>query len=503
MTHPLARMLALTGTALIGLLALSGPAHAHPLGNFTANTYAGLYVGRDATRIDYVLDLAEIPAFQTRQQIDANADGEVGDTEAVDYRDRECGTIAQGLALTVNDGRVPVRSTGSALSFPTGQAGLSTLRLECAFVARTGALDGAPAIEFQDMTLRDRIGWREVTAVGDRTMLLRQDVETESLSHRLTSYPSDLIQSPLRATAARLVVDPTQGEVARLPETFAVSDPAAFGQVDRLTRSFTALVERQDLTFSFGILAFLTAVVLGTMHAVAPGHGKTVMAAYLIGQRGEAGQALRLGLTVAVTHTLGVLILGVVISASQSMAGERIFPVLGALSGLLFAVVGVTLLRPALTRWRTGEHGHSHGHDHSHGHGHGHGHGHAHGHGHSHHDHHDHEHVAAPRSPWRSLIAPGLAGGLVPSPSAVLVLLGAIVLGRAWFGVLLVLAYGLGMALTLVGASCLLVRVAERFEQHMASNGFLPRLARTLPLVTACLVILGGVLIAARSLMVA
>ncbi len=518
MRRPLVRLLALAGAAVLGVLSWGAPASAHPLGNFTANTYAGLIVGRDATRIDYVLDLAEIPAFQTRQRVDADADGEVSDAEAAAYRDRECRTIAQGLDLTVNEGRVPVRTAGSTLSFPAGQAGLLTLRLECAFVASTGPLGGRPSIEFEDLTLRDRIGWREVTAVGDRTMLVNHNVDGESISRRLTAYPQTRIASPLRQTTARLLVDPTRGEAASLPETFAEAETGAFGAVDGLSRSFTALVARQHLTVSFGILAFLFAVALGTLHALAPGHGKTVMAAYLVARSGAASQALTLGLTVAVTHTLGVFVLGIVVSASQSLAPQRLYPTLGAASGLLFAVVGFTLLRPALARWRTGEHGHSHDHDHDHDHGPSHDH-HDHGHSHDHHDHdHDHYHghghgdphgghdhpaeVGAERTPWRSLIAPGLAGGLVPSPSALLVLLGGVALGRAWFGVVLVLAYGLGMAAALVGAGWLLVRASAGLQRRLTTWGWLDRATRVLPLVTACLVIVGGVLIAARSLSV-
>jgi nickel/cobalt transporter (NicO) family protein len=356
-------------------------------------------------------------------------------------------------------------------------------------VAATGPLGGRSSadllrIEFQDLTLRDRMGWREVTAVGDRTMLVHHDVDSESISQRLTAYPNARIASPLRQTSARLLVDPTRGEAARLPTTFVGAGvgagSGAFSAVDGLTRAFTGLVARQHLTVSFGLLAFALAFALGTVHALAPGHGKTVMAAYLVAQRGAAGQAMMLGLTVTVTHTLGVLALGILLSVSQSLAPERLYPMLGTLSGLLFTAVGVTLLRPALARWRTGEHGHTHDHD---------------------------DHSAHPppvqRSPWRKLIVPGLAGGLVPSPSALLVLLGGIALGRAWFGVVLVLAYGLGMAASLVGAGCALVRASTGLQRRSASGRWLGRLTHVLPLLTACLVILGGVLIAARSLLVA
>jgi ABC-type nickel/cobalt efflux system permease component RcnA len=489
MRRALTRLLALVAATALGVLARSAPASAHPLGNFTQNTYAGLIIGRDATRVDYVLDLAEIPAFQTRQQLDADADGKISDAEAAGYRGRECGTIAQGLALTVNDGRVPLRVVGSALSFPPGQAGLVTLRLECAFVAATGALSGTPAIAFEDMTLRDRIGWREITAVGDRTMLLDRDVDSVSMSRRLTSYPQGRIASPLRETSARLVIDPTHGEAATLPETFAGSTTGTFAAVDRFTRSFTGLIQQQSLTIGFGVFALLLSAFLGILHAAAPGHGKTVMAAYLVGRGGSTRHTVLLGLTVAVTHTIGVLAFGLLLSVSQMLAPERFYPVLGLLSGILFAMVGITLVPTALAAWRTGGHGHAHSHGHTHEHGHDGGHG------------HDHTAPAVPPS-WRGMIAPGLAGGIVPSPSAVLVLIGAIALGRMWFGVSLVLAYGVGLAGALVGTGWVLVRFRDRLQRRMTSQKWArwQRMSRGLPLATAALVILGGAYIAARAI---
>ncbi|MGH8899530.1 MAG: nickel/cobalt transporter [Egibacteraceae bacterium] len=468
----------------LSLIALAEPAVAHPLGNFTQSTYAGLYVGRDATRIDYVLDLAEIPTFQLRQRVDADRDGQIDGAEGVRYRASECATIARGSALLVDGRRVSIRVVGSALSFPPGEAGLATTRLQCALVAETGALQGGSVIAFTDVTRRDRIGWREVTAVGDRTTLASSDVGSRTISDRLRTYPQERLASPLRVTAARMVVDPTRGEAAVLPQRFGDPEAGVFGRADELTQSFTALIQRQRLTASFGLLAFTLSVALGTLHALAPGHGKTVIAAYLVGRSGAASHAFMLGLTVAVTHTVGVLVLGILVSASQTLAPERLYPVLGLVSGLLFAAVGITLLPSALRSWR-------------HGHGHGHGHGHEHGHGVS------ATPTAAPS--WRSLVAPGLAGGIVPSPSALLVLLGGIALGRAWFGVVLVLAYGLGLAGALVGTGWLLVRARDRLERRVDSHGWVrwQRLSRALPLATACLVILGGVLIAARAILVA
>jgi nickel/cobalt exporter len=256
--------------------------------------------------------------------------------------------------------------------------------------------------------------------------------------------------------------------------------------LDAATRSFTELVARQDLTVGFGLLALGLAVGLGAVHAFAPGHGKTVMAAYLIGERGSMRQAAVIGATVTATHTAGVLVLGLLLSVSTSLAPESLYPWLGVASGLLLAGVGAGMLlratgrRPQLV---PAGHGHDHDHDHSHVHGHDHD---------GHHHHHDHGPVE-----WRSLVPLGLAGGMVPSPSAVVVLLGAIALGRAWFGVALVVAYGAGMAVTLTAAGLALVRARGAIERRLSRRGA-GRFIGALPRVTAVCIVAGGLLLAVR-----
>lgn len=94
----------------------------------------------------------------------------------------------------------------------------------------------------------------------------------------------------------------------------------------------------------------------------------------------------------------------------------------------------------------------------------------------------------------------GLAGGLVPSPSALVVLLGAIAIGRAWFGVVVIAAYGVGMAATLVAAGLLMARLRDRIATFVAgAHPTLGRSMRYLPMTTAALVLLGGVVLTGRA----
>jgi nickel/cobalt exporter len=561
---PVARRVAvLAALAAILLVAGAARAAAHPLGNFTVNTYSGLRVGPDRLVVDYVVDLAEIPTFQVRQGIDGDQDGRVSGAEAAGWRDRECPRLAGGLRADVDGRGLPLAVTASRLTFPKGVGGLETLRLECALAAPLppGRSSGR-ALSYADANQRGRVGWREITAVGDRTTLETADVPTTSASARLTTYPSDQLSSPLNQRTATLhfhpggppapewsgpstsgssgppatmpgatmpgatmpggrtresptsrcelprrgsVAEPGEG-CARLSTAPAATTPVARGGVDRATAAFTALVSERSRSPGFAVVAVLLAVALGAAHALAPGHGKTVMAAYLVGLRGTLGQAVTIGATVTVTHTAGVLILGLVLSTTRAVASERVYPWLGLGSGLLLAAVGVGLL----ARARPG-HGHAHPHGPGHGHPHGQPHDHGHGHGaghprdHGHHHGHGHPHLhgnghppAGPPLGRRGLVALGLAGGLVPSPSAVVVLLGGIALGRAWFGVALVLAYGLGMAATLTGVGLLLARLRTRLDRrlHLPAGSLLSRLGRLLPAATASVIVLVGLALA-------
>jgi nickel/cobalt exporter len=474
---------AVLGAVVLALLLLpAGAAAAHPLGNFTVNRYSGLRVQPDRVLVDYVVDMAEIPAFQARQAIDADGDGKVGEAEAASWRGHECPRIAGRLDAQVGGRPLRFEAGGARLAFPQGQGGLTTLRLECELAAPLPAGDGRRTLRYRDGNADGRIGWREVTAAGDRTTIESADVPARSTSARLTAYPQDLLRSPLDQVRATVSFRP--GGAPLRDGDRGVGAQRRGGRpvgVDRATAAFTALVARQRLTVGFALLALALATVLGAAHALAPGHGKTVMAAYLVGLRGSVRQAAAIGGIVTATHTAGVLLLGAVLAASRALAPERVYPVLGLASGLLLAGVGVSLLRRAL-----------HGRAHDHGPG-----GHVHGPG-------GHEHRVGtdvePAMSRRGLVALGFAGGLVPSPSAVVVLLGATALGHAWFGVLLVVAYGAGMAATLTGVGLFLLRARRSVDRRVALRrpGWTGAAGRLLPLATASLIVVVGLAVAAK-----
>jgi ABC-type nickel/cobalt efflux system permease component RcnA len=445
------------------VVAPTAVAFAHPLGNFTVNQYSGLRVTPGGVALDLVVDMAEIPTFQARADVDA---------AGAAYAPRQCAQLMRHVQLSVDGKSAVLRVDGSTLAFPPGAAGLPTLRLTCSASAPTR--DGERRVVYRDDNYSDRVGWREVTAIGDGATLTASDVPRMSRSSRLTAYPNDLLQSPIDQRSASLRVRPGGAAADRLPARLEAPVRALPRGIDGPTRAFTSLVARHHLSVGFAFVALALAIVLGAIHALAPGHGKTVMAAYLVGQRGSMRQAGLIGLTVTATHTAGVLALGLALSASSLVAPERLYPWLGLASGALLAVIGIGLLSRAVRARR-------HRHEHHHG---------------PHHHHPVVEDVAPVRT--RALVAMGFAGGLVPSPSALVVLLGAMALGRAWFGVVLVIAYGLGMAGTLTAAGVLLLRARGALDRRHGRVRGLARVASALPLATSSVIVVVGVALAAR-----
>jgi nickel/cobalt exporter len=469
----------IAGFVLTATVAFAQPASAHPLGNFTVNVYAGLVVHQDELTIDYVVDMAEIPAFQERAQIDANGDGNLDQSELATYRQSRCDQLTQALH-SGRPGPIVVRS--ASLRFVRGAAGLPTERLECELASDLGS---ATSLQWSDGNFAGRAGWHEITAIGDRTTLSASDVPSSSASARLTAYPRDLLRSPLDQRTASLHWRLGGPEAATT--TAANTGPPSVSSgdtvsgvpfaADAATRWYTSLIGGHSFGLLFALLAVLLSIVLGGAHGLAPGHGKTVMAAYLIGQRSRMRDAMTMGLSVAITHTAGVVALGLALTVSTAYAPERLYPWLSLASGVMILAVAVNLARTQRRlRRHQNEHNRSHEHDHGHS--------------------HDHPH----RPSRRSLIALGFVGGMVPSPSALVVLLGALALHRAWFGVLLVLGYGVGMAVVLVAAGMLLVRGGDVVARIGAlRRPALARVAAAIPVLSVATVAGAGLLVVARS----
>ncbi len=449
-------VLILTGGALF---VSAAPAQAHPLGNFTVNRYARLEISADLIRVLYVLDLAEIPAFQERRAVAA-------DPEA--YARQRAEQIGRGLELVVDGRELDLVLTDQLLQEPPGQGGLTTLRLSALYAADLpdGPPDEVHEATFSDTNQPDRIGWREivVSARGD-AQILRTDASQIDTSDELRSYPADRLQAPLDERGATLTfISGSEPSPAPALDGGGGRNPASDG--------FAALVTRTDLTPPALAVALALALGFGAVHAVGPGHGKTVMAAYLVGTTGRPRDAVLLGGVVSLMHTASVLVLGAaLLRVDRSIATEAAYPILTLVSGLAVTTVGGWLF---FRRWRrlrsapSGE-GHHHAHHHAHAHaGHGHSDG---GRGHSH----ELPSDVKPLS-WRGLVALGSSGGLFPSPSAVLVLISAVGLGRTGLGLALLGAFSIGLAVTLTAVGLALVYGRSLLQRRLAVPGvrFLP-----------------------------
>jgi nickel/cobalt transporter (NicO) family protein len=415
-------------------------AQAHPLGNFTVNRFARIEVSGHRLYVRYVLDLAEIPTFQAQQQgVDARI-----------YSER----LAQGLHVVLDGRQVALTPIGHALAFPKGVGGLHTFRLEV--IMRGPRVTGLARLTVHDANYADRIGWREIV-VGARTA---------SRSDELRAYPKSLLQSPLDVTRATAMVAPTPDLVPTLTRGRALEAP------DRVADSgFTRLIARSQLSVLVILASLAAALFWGAAHALSPGHGKTIVTAYLIGKRGTPKDAALLGGIVTLTHTIGVFALGLVtLALSQWIVPDQLYPWIDLVAGFMVVGIGLAVLRSRAAHAVAHRHGHEHHHHHGH----------------------DHEHDIS----RRSLLAVGVSGGLLPCPSALVVLLAAISLHRLLFGLVLIVAFSLGLALSITGIGLGAILAKKAF----ARRSFDGALIRALPAISAAVIVVAGVLMTVHAL---
>ena len=424
---------------LLAVAALVAPAAAaaHPLGNFTVNRFSRVEVSGPRLYVRYVLDLAEIPTFQA------------GPIDAPTYA-RE---IAQNARLSVDGKTAALRPVRTRLAHPRGAGGLDTTRLEV--VLAGPRLDGTTRIAYRDGNYRDRIGWKEIVVGAD----------TPSRSHELRAYPKDLLQSPLDQTSVTTDLAPADGpDVAP-----TLSSGRSLQAPDRVADSgFAALVGRSHLSLLVILASLGAALFWGAAHALSPGHGKTIVTAYLVGRRGTVRHAGLLGLIVTITHTIGVFTLGLVtLALSQFIVPDRLYPWLNLSSGLLVVGIGASVF---YSRWRH-RRTHAYGHDHH------------------------HHHHSEPDASFRSLLAVGVSGGLLPCPSALVVLLAAISLHRVAFGLLLIVAFSAGLALTITAIGCAAVLARGAFRRVSLEGP----LVRLLPAASALVILTAGLAMTVRA----
>ncbi|MGH2356592.1 MAG: nickel/cobalt transporter, partial [Candidatus Limnocylindria bacterium] len=364
------------------------------------------------------------------------------------------------------------------LTFPPGVGGLETLRLECtASAALARSREGTRrTLDVADLRDDGRPGWREVTiAALPGVALVESDVPAVSPSGRLTAYPEDLLAAPVDVRAGSAVfMSAGSSGAAPAEASTAIRQPPS----DPLTALLTAPAGRSG---GVGVLlAMLVSTALGAAHALSPGHGKALVAAALVGSRGTPRQAVGLGLTVAASHTVGVLALGaVVLGAGTALAPDRLLAWLSLVAGGCVVAVGVALLLRAAFGARHRDHDHAHPHPHP------------------------HPHAGPHRSlATRAVIGLGLFGGLVPSSSAIIVLLLAVTTGQLALGLGLILAFGLGMAGVLGAFALVSTWLGDRLLEArvVVRRPMLARIGAAIPLLSAVTVVVAGTLMTVGAL---
>jgi ABC-type nickel/cobalt efflux system permease component RcnA len=533
------KFLLLLAIVILTTLAPVRPVEAHPMGNFSINHYAKIIPGNETIELDYIIDMAEIPTFQ-----ETESDGlipKVGDPSLAPYLTRQDDRLRSGLVLSAGQQSLRLETVSRQAIFPPGAGGLPTMKMGFVYRARLPRPINsmALALHYRDDNFPNRAGWKEVIAInGPGTALVNSSAPSVDRSFELTNYPTDLLHSPPQALEADLTVKgAAPGTVLSSRTGWLITDSGELGASAHLTgnrqdtprSTFTELITSKRSDVLFLIAAALIAATLGGFHALEPGHGKTLVAAYLVGSRGTARHAVLLGGIVTASHTISVYALGIItLYASQWIMPEQLYPWLGAASGLIVAGIGFVLFirrylslqapRQEHTHAELRHHSHdapNHSHDHEH-------HDdptaaiHRHtwwgGHvkdepTHSRHGDHDHsetaDHAHIHSTPGigatgtstvsgvslKSLFVLGISGGIVPCPAALVVLLGALALHRIVFGLFLIVAFSFGLAAVLIGFGLAMV-YAQRFMTRFGAEG--PMIERWLPLASSAVITVVG-----------
>jgi ABC-type nickel/cobalt efflux system permease component RcnA len=498
------------------------------LGNFTINQYCGLMLEKSSVAVHYTVVYGQLPALSELHAADADGNGVTSQGERDAYVGKLAPTFARGLVLEVDGAPVTVRPVRWTSSLPTEQGGFS-LRVDVDYAAQLPvSAAGSRRLRFSNQNFAGRMGWHEITvapaagiAVFDTNAY--RDSATGGLTEALSELPAagPLDERSVHFSFLEGATPPAAVPLGGRPRSaLPTLKPAAGGNglgaaenawIVSKTRDLIDAISAPTLEPRIVVWALIAALILGAVHALSPGHGKTIVGAYLIGSRGTPRHALFLGFTVTVTHTIGVFALGfATLYASRFIVPERLFPILSLVSAVLVLGMGVVLLvQRSLSAKRAlhPERGdglrdvvsdfvaigprtrasplvlaptHLHAHAHADGTMHSHGGGRMHSHlppG-----------AAGERISWRSLLTLGISGGLVPCPSAMVLLLAAVALNKTGYGMLLVLVFSVGLAITLTAVGLMFLYARTRFRTPHSSG----RWRELLPVASAAVITLVG-----------
>lgn len=530
----------------IGFVLASCLAWTHPLSQFSINHFNTMEFSPGLVRIHTLIDIAEIPAFRELALIDSNGDSQLVQEEIGAFLERRVPQILSAILLTIDGKEVPLETDHKAIRFYPGLARVTCAQILVQFSAPLPPLSAPVNVSFRDhsfpenkkdfgqlrlratggleipLQLISRLDSRpaEIVAETDDTWLLASGDVSFTLVPGATAAGGetpvgfeyvDTLVSPtiippetvkpdektggipiLRSDKTRALPEPQVAAlepraIQSFPEVPGPggAGPAISGQpqqstIQRGERELGELIHRRELSPTMIVIALILAAFYGAGHALTPGHGKTIVAAYLVGSRGTVWHAVYLGLVVTLTHMGSVFIIGLVaLQLQSSLIQGNLVPVMECISGLLIVVIGLYLFLSryrSLIRMRTlaslgVEHGDHHHHHHDH------------PHPHSHASHtHSHQ-IPADASVWNLLVL-GISGGMVPCPTAIVVLMVAIGVGRTAFGLMLIAAFSAGLATVLIVIGVLMVTAKHLLDRFSYSG----RVIQILPVFSGALI---------------
>jgi ABC-type nickel/cobalt efflux system permease component RcnA len=532
---------------VLSLLVLlsSATSFAHPMGNFSINHYAKIKIDQGSIEIRYLIDMAEIPTFQEIRQFGMTP--RAGDLSAARYLERQEQLLKAGISLESGEQAVRLETVSREVAFADGAGGLPTMKIGFVFRGKLDVTAASRRLSYVDNNFPGRAGWKEIVVLGDGVAILDSSVPNTDRSQELTNYSSDALNTPPQQLSAlvdfRNSLSMPEKSVSAPAAGTSLNRPISQGTITALRAStpqiqrrssgavasfdlrgaqsssrgvvastvaptlvaartqntprsrFTELISTQgQLSFWVLFSSALIAAGLGALHALEPGHGKTIVAAYLVGSRGTARHAVLLGIVVTAAHTAGVYLLGALtLYASRYIVPEQLYPWLGAISGLSVAGLGVFIF---LRHW-TGESG-----DHSHAPG----------------ERHSHWFLSMfkqssseplnstdasaevksvePALSLRQLCMLGITGGIVPCPAALVVLLSAFSLHRVGFGLFLITAFSFGLAAVLVTIGLTMVYAKKVMSSRVRVGN---TAVRYLPFLSAAFMVVLGVGITASA----
>ncbi len=489
------------------IFAFVGLAAAHPLGNFSINQFSQIEVEKSQVKIRSVLDLAEIPTFQESQTIDTDKDGALSQSELDAYAEKISPDYIAKLQVSVDGQPIELRPTAKNINLEEGSGNLPILKIKWDLIGDlpNSDADAVHRFRFENKNYLERIGWNEIV-VGrvSGINVFNSTAYGSGITDELKEYPSESLNAPLAEKTAEFSF--TSNAVPKNAKPLQNRDGHISAPIEK--DKFAELI-KGEITPSIVLLGLLLAFGLGAAHALSPGHGKTVVGAYLVGSRGTFRHAVFLGATVTITHTLGVFAIGLLtLFASNYILPETLMPYLNFISGLLVFFIGLTLFKDrlfAIAGWKTNNHHNHEGAPHSL-------------------DEHDflvreedadtpnhapkvlththggstHTHLPPQDVTWSSLLGLGISGGLLPCPSALVLMLSAISLDRIGYGIVLTLFFSFGLAATLTAIGLAFLYVGKLFDNPKLNNN---PVFKALPVFSAFVITCVGAVICYNSLM--